>query len=58
MQGDDGRKGELFGIKNILTLHTDLTTKEQIEDAHLGNLEWALANAEVGGDFDAVCCFG
>lgn len=35
----------------------DLTTKEQIEDAHLGNLEWALANAEAGGESEGVCDF-
>ncbi|KAG8882394.1 hypothetical protein FRB97_008298 [Tulasnella sp. 331] len=52
VQGETEKQGELFGIKNILTLHTDLATKQQIEDAHLGNLEWALANTETAGDAD------
>lgn len=54
MQGQKEKQGELFGIKNMLTLHRDLTTKETIEDAHIGNLEWALANTELGPDGDDV----
>ncbi|KAG8964467.1 hypothetical protein FRC03_001783 [Tulasnella sp. 419] len=50
IQGDSERQGELFGLKNMFALRTDLATKEQIEDAHLQNLEWALANKEVGRD--------
>ncbi|KAG8934609.1 hypothetical protein FRC01_001710 [Tulasnella sp. 417] len=52
VQGQKEKQGELFGIKNMLTLHKDLTTKETIEDAHIGNLEWALANTELGADGD------
>lgn len=45
-------------MRNILTLRKDLTTKEQIEDAHVDNLEWALANTELGGgDHDEVLHF-
>ncbi|KAG8908777.1 hypothetical protein FRB99_003015 [Tulasnella sp. 403] len=47
VQGNASRQGELFGLKNILTLRKDLITKEQIEDAHVDNLEWALKNTEV-----------
>ncbi|KAG8991647.1 hypothetical protein FRB94_000918 [Tulasnella sp. JGI-2019a] len=54
VQGETEKQGELFGIKNILTLHTDLATKQQIEDAHLGNLEWALANTEAVADSDGL----
>ena len=57
MQGDTERRGELFGLENILTLRTDLSTKEQIEDAHLQNLDWALAN-EASGDSDDVSALG
>ncbi|EIN05836.1 hypothetical protein PUNSTDRAFT_145742 [Punctularia strigosozonata HHB-11173 SS5] len=47
IQGDPTRKGELFGIKNIFTLHEDtLATKKAIEDAHLSSFDWALAHAE------------
>ncbi|KAG9049900.1 hypothetical protein FS837_008662 [Tulasnella sp. UAMH 9824] len=52
VQGQKEKQGELFGIKNMLTLHKDLTTKETIEDAHVGNLEWALANTELEPDGD------
>lgn len=54
VQGQKEKQGELFGIKNMLTLRRDLTTKETIEDAHIGNLEWALANTELGADGDDV----
>lgn len=59
VQGNTDKEGELFGLKNILTLRKDLTTKEQIEDAHVDNLEWALANTELGGggDHDEVLGF-
>lgn len=46
VQGDKTRQGELFGIKNILTLRKDLSTKEQIEKAYVGDLSWALAHTD------------
>ncbi|KAG6890202.1 hypothetical protein C0995_010213 [Termitomyces sp. Mi166 len=45
IQGDTGKKGELFGIENIFKLHEDtLATKMAIEKANLAELDWALAN--------------
>ncbi|KAG6868651.1 hypothetical protein C0993_012456 [Termitomyces sp. T159_Od127] len=45
IQGDTGKKGELFGIENIFKLHEDkLSTKMAIEKANLAELDWALAN--------------
>ncbi|KAG6837763.1 hypothetical protein H0H93_001690 [Arthromyces matolae] len=45
VQGDTGKKGELFGIENIFKLHEDkLATKMAIEKANLAELDWALAN--------------
>lgn len=52
VQGQKEKQGELFGIKNMLTLHKDMTTKETIEDAHVGNLDWALANTELAANSD------
>ncbi|KAJ3572782.1 hypothetical protein NP233_g2852 [Leucocoprinus birnbaumii] len=45
IQGDNTKKGELFGIENIFRLHEgQLTTKMAIEKANLAELDWALAN--------------
>ncbi|RDB19634.1 DNA excision repair protein ERCC-6-like 2 [Hypsizygus marmoreus] len=45
IQGDNAKKGELFGIENIFRLHEDkLATKMAIEKANLAELDWALAN--------------
>jgi len=45
IQGDNVKKGELFGIENIFKLHEDkLATKMAIEKANLAELDWALAN--------------
>ena len=54
IQGDKDRQGELFGLKNIFALNEDLVTKGHIEEAHLSNLEWALANVEATNDSEAV----
>ncbi|KAG9007115.1 hypothetical protein FRB90_009546 [Tulasnella sp. 427] len=54
VQGQKEKQGELFGIKNMLTLRKDLTTKEAIEDAHIENLDWALANTELATDGDEL----
>ncbi|KAF9784664.1 P-loop containing nucleoside triphosphate hydrolase protein [Thelephora terrestris] len=45
VQNDKDRQGELFGLQNIFKLHKDtLATKMAIEEAHLADLDWALAN--------------
>ncbi|KAF9445975.1 hypothetical protein P691DRAFT_804938 [Macrolepiota fuliginosa MF-IS2] len=45
IQGDNSKRGELFGIENIFKLHEDrLATKMAIEKANLAELDWALAN--------------
>lgn len=44
IQGDKQRQGELFGLKNLFSLKEELATKEQIEEAHMSNLEWAMAH--------------
>ncbi|KAJ2927608.1 hypothetical protein H1R20_g9482, partial [Candolleomyces eurysporus] len=45
VQGDNTKRGELFGLENIFKLHEDkLATKMAIEDANLAQLDWALAN--------------
>ncbi|KAF9649557.1 hypothetical protein BDM02DRAFT_3229957 [Thelephora ganbajun] len=45
VQNDKERQGELFGLQNIFKLHKDtLATKMAIEEAHLADLDWALAN--------------
>ncbi|TFY62320.1 hypothetical protein EVJ58_g3937 [Rhodofomes roseus] len=47
VQGDKDKQGELFGIKNIFTLHEDtLATKTAIEKAVVSDFNWALANVE------------
>ncbi|KAF8154005.1 P-loop containing nucleoside triphosphate hydrolase protein [Crassisporium funariophilum] len=47
IQGDNAKKGELFGINNIFKLHEDkLATKMAIEKANLAELDWALANMD------------
>ncbi|KIM41907.1 hypothetical protein M413DRAFT_445116 [Hebeloma cylindrosporum] len=49
IQGDNAKKGELFGINNIFKLHEDkLATKMAIEKANLAELDWALANMDAG----------
>ncbi|CAA7262618.1 unnamed protein product [Cyclocybe aegerita] len=49
IQGDNAKKGELFGIENIFKLHEDkLATKMAIEKANLAELDWALANLDGG----------
>jgi len=43
VQGDKSRQGELFGLKNLFTLHPSAyTTKAHIERALVKELEWAL----------------
>lgn len=45
VSGDKQRQGELFGLKNIFTLHeNESTTRMAIERASVGNLDWALEN--------------
>ncbi|XP_006455871.1 hypothetical protein AGABI2DRAFT_76351 [Agaricus bisporus var. bisporus H97] len=45
IQGDNSKKGELFGIENIFKYHESaLATKMAIEKANLAELDWALAN--------------
>ncbi|KAJ2911902.1 hypothetical protein MD484_g8516, partial [Candolleomyces efflorescens] len=45
VQGDNTKRGELFGLENIFKLHEDkLATKMAIEEANLSQLDWALAN--------------
>ncbi|KAI0946172.1 hypothetical protein AcV7_010213 [Taiwanofungus camphoratus] len=47
VQGEKGKQGELFGIKNIFKLHEDtLATKMAIERAVLTDLDWALAHVD------------
>ncbi|KAH7909981.1 RAD26-like SNF2 family DNA-dependent ATPase [Hygrophoropsis aurantiaca] len=47
VQGDTGRQGELFGVKNIFKLHEDtLATKMAIEKATILELDWALAHLQ------------
>ncbi|KAI0077655.1 hypothetical protein K474DRAFT_1642880 [Panus rudis PR-1116 ss-1] len=47
VQGDKGRQGELFGIKNMFKLHEGtLATKMAIERATLTDLNWALAHMD------------
>ncbi|KAF9006951.1 P-loop containing nucleoside triphosphate hydrolase protein [Cyathus striatus] len=49
IQGDNTKKGELFGIENIFRLHEDkVATKLTIEKACLAELDWALANMHGG----------
>ncbi|KAF5345800.1 hypothetical protein D9756_010881 [Leucocoprinus leucothites] len=49
IQGDNAKKGELFGIENIFKLHEgQLATKMAIEKANLAELDWALANMGSG----------
>ncbi|KAF9815676.1 hypothetical protein IEO21_04393 [Rhodonia placenta] len=47
VQGEKTKQGELFGIKNIFTLHEDtLATKQAVERAILSDFNWALANMD------------
>ncbi|KAI0270605.1 P-loop containing nucleoside triphosphate hydrolase protein [Gloeopeniophorella convolvens] len=47
VSGDKSKQGELFGLKNIFTLHEDASsTKMAIEHANMVNLDWALANMD------------
>ena len=50
VQGDTTKQGELFGLKNIFKLHKmgTVSTKDLIEDAHLAEFSWTLANTEGG----------
>ncbi|KAF8331979.1 P-loop containing nucleoside triphosphate hydrolase protein [Cantharellus anzutake] len=53
VQGDKDRQGELFGLKNIFTLHPSAyATKYHIERALVSELEWALMNAPTGSKGD------
>ncbi|KAF8258164.1 P-loop containing nucleoside triphosphate hydrolase protein [Lactarius quietus] len=46
--GDRKKQGELFGLKNIFTLHENTSsTKIAIERANIVNLDWALAHMDV-----------
>ncbi|KAH6911979.1 P-loop containing nucleoside triphosphate hydrolase protein [Coprinopsis sp. MPI-PUGE-AT-0042] len=48
VQGDNSKRGELFGLENIFKLHEDkIATKMAIEKAHMSELDWALANLKV-----------
>ncbi|KZT66740.1 hypothetical protein DAEQUDRAFT_767713 [Daedalea quercina L-15889] len=47
VQGDKDKQGELFGIKNIFTLHENtLSTKAAIEKAVVSDFNWALAHVD------------
>ncbi|PPQ68987.1 hypothetical protein CVT25_009172 [Psilocybe cyanescens] len=47
VQGDNAKKGELFGLENIFKLQQDkVATQMVIENAHIAELDWALANME------------
>ncbi|PCH43012.1 hypothetical protein WOLCODRAFT_144325 [Wolfiporia cocos MD-104 SS10] len=47
VQGEKRQQGELFGIKNIFTLHEGaLATKQAVERAILSDFNWALANID------------
>ncbi|KAH9948482.1 P-loop containing nucleoside triphosphate hydrolase protein [Amylocystis lapponica] len=47
VQGEKGKQGELFGIKNIFKLHEDtLATKMAIERATLSDFDWALTHMD------------
>ncbi|KAF5361394.1 hypothetical protein D9758_006271 [Tetrapyrgos nigripes] len=51
VQNDPTRKGELFGIQNILKLHEGMATKEAIEKAQTSELTWALSNMTAGSSY-------
>ncbi|CCM04135.1 uncharacterized protein FIBRA_06297 [Fibroporia radiculosa] len=47
VQGEKSKQGELFGLKNIFTLHESaLATKKAVEKAVLSDFNWALANVD------------